>query len=77
MTLVIDIAHAPSQEITTILQDIHLHLDHHHEQEILYLLDAVHIQIQETNLIQYNHNTKMIQLTLKYTCITQLKWQTM
>ena len=77
MTLVIDVAHAPFQEITTILQDVHLHLDHHHEQEILHLLDAVHIQIQETNLIQYNHNTKMIKLTSKYTCITQLKWQTL
>ena len=75
VTLVTDIDHARIQEITTILQDTHLLLDHLHDQEILNLLDAVHIQIQGTNLLQYTHKPKMIQLTSKYTCITQLKWQ--
>ena len=77
MTFVINIDHAPIQEITTILQDLHLHIDHLHDQEILDFRDSVHIQIQETNLIQYKNNTKMIQLNLKYICITQLKWQTL
>ena len=77
MTLVKDVDHARVQEITTILQAIHLHIDHLLDQEILDFLDLVHIQKQETNLIQYNHNTKMIQLTLKYICITPLKWQTL
>ena len=61
MTLVTDIDHALIQEITTILQDTHV--NHLHDQEILGFLDLVHIQRQETNLIQNNHNTKMIQLT--------------
>ena len=77
MTLVIDIDHVHIQEITTILQDTHLHIDHLHDQQILDLLDHVHIPIQGIILIQYNHNTKMTQLTLKYTCIIQLKWQTL
>ena len=77
MTLVIDIDHVHIQEITTVLQDTHLHKDHLHDQEILDILDHVHIQIQGINLIQYNHNSKMTQLTSKFTCITQLKWQTM
>ena len=76
-TPVIDIDHARIQEISKILQDIHLHIDLLLDQEILGFLYLVHIQIQETNLIQYNHNTKMIHLTSKYTCITQLKWQTL
>ena len=49
MTVVTDIDHALIQEISTILQDTHLPLDHHHDQEILDLLDPVHIQIQGTN----------------------------
>ena len=77
MTLVTDIDHVHIQEITTILQDTHLHIDHLHDQEILEFLDPVHLQIQETNLIQNNHNTKVTQLTSKNTCITQLKWQTL
>ena len=76
-TLVINIDHARIQEKTTILQDIHLHIDHVHDHEILEFLDPVNTQSQGTNLVQYNHNTKMIQLTSKYTCITELKWQTL
>ena len=75
MTLVTDIDHARIQEITTIVQDTHLLLDHLHDHEILDILDHVHIQIQGINLMQFNHKPKMIQLTSKYTCITQLKWQ--
>ena len=77
MTLVTDIDHARVQEITTILQHTHIPLDNLHEQEILDLLDPVHIQIQGTNLIQYNHKPKLIPLTSNYTGITQLKWQTL
>ena len=73
ITLVINIDHAHIQEITTILQGTHLNIDHLQDQEFLDFLDLVHIQIQGTNLIQYNHNTTMTQLTLKYTSITQLK----
>ena len=61
MTLVVDIDHVHIQEITTILQDTHLRRDHLQDQEILDTLDHVHISIQEINLIQYNHNTKMTQ----------------
>ena len=63
MTLVTDIDHARIQEITTSLQDTHLPLDHLHGQEILDLLDPVHIQIHRTSLIQFNHKPKLIQLT--------------
>ena len=77
MTLVIDIDHPHFQEITTVLQDTHLHIDHLLDQGILDFLDPVHIQIQETNQIQYNHNTKMTQIISKYSCIKQLKWQTL
>ena len=52
MTLVTVIDHARIQEIATILQATHLRLDHLHDREILTL---VHIQIQGTNLMQYNH----------------------
>ena len=75
VTLVTDIDHARIQEILTILPDTHLPLDHLYDQETLDLLDHDHIPIQESNLIQYTHKVKMIQLTSKYTCITQLKWQ--
>ena len=75
MTLVIDIDHIPIQEITTILQNTHLPTDHLLDQEILDILDHVHIQIQEKNSIQYKHNTKQIRLILKYICIIHLKWQ--
>ena len=75
MTLVKEIDHALIQEITTVLQDTHIFLDHLHNHEILDILDLVHIQIQGKNLKQYNHKPKMIQLTSKYTCITKLNWQ--
>ena len=75
MTLVLDIDHVHVQEIITILQDTHLLIDQLQDLEILDTLDHVHIPIQEINLRQYNHNTKMTQLTLKCTCIIQLKWQ--
>ena len=65
------------QEITTILQDTHLPTDHLHDRKILDILDPVHIQSQGTNLIQYNHKPKRIQLISKYISITQLKWQTL
>ena len=75
MTLVIDIDHVPIQAITTILQDIHPPINHLQDHEMLDILDHVHIQIQEVDLIQYNQNIKQTQLILKYTCITQLGWQ--
>ena len=77
MTLVIDIDHVLNQEKTTILQDIHLPIDHLPDHEILDILYQVHIHLQETNSIQYKHNTKQIQLNLKYIYIIQLKWQTL
>ena len=58
MTLVIDIDHVLTQEITTILQHIHLPKDHLPDKEIIVILDRVYIQMQETNSIQYNHNIK-------------------
>ena len=76
MTLVTDIDHVHTQEITTSLQDTHLPIDHLHNQGVLDILDYVHISIQETKFIQYNHNTKMAHITLKYTCIIQLKLPT-
>ena len=75
MTLLIDIVHNRVHEITTILQDTHRPIDHLQDQEIPDVPDHVHIQTQEINLIQYNHNTKQTQSNLKYTCIIQLKWQ--
>ena len=77
VTPVTDIDHARIQEITTILQDTQLLIDHLHDKEILDLLDPIHFQIQGKNLKQYHQNSKMIQLTPKYTCIAQLKWQTL
>ena len=75
-TLVIDIDHVPTQD-TIFLQDIHCPIDHLQDHEILDILNHVHLQIQEIDLIQYNHNIEQIQLFLKYTCITQLRWQMM
>ena len=75
MTLVIDIDRVHIQETTTILKDTHHPIDHLQDHETLDILDRVHIEIQDRNLIQYNHNNKQTQLTLKYACITQLKWQ--
>ena len=74
--LVTDSDHAHIQEIT-VLQDAHLLLDHLQHQEILNFLDLAHTQKQERNLIQYKHKLKMIQINLKYICITQSKWQTL
>ena len=74
MTLVTDIDHALFQEIIT-LQDTLFLIDHLHDHDILETLDLVHTPIQEINLIQYNHKPKLNPITLKYTCITQLKWQ--
>ena len=76
MTLIIDTNHVHIQMITIILQDTLLLIDHPQDQKIPDTLDHAHFPIHRTNLIQYNHNTKMTQLTLKYTCIIQLKWQT-
>ena len=75
MTFVIDIDHVPIHERTTIFQDIHPPIDHLQDHEILDILDHVHFQIQEIYLKQYSHNIKQTQLILKYTCITQLRWQ--
>ena len=44
VTLVTDIEHVRIQEIRTILQNIHLPLDHFHDQETLDLLDHSHFQ---------------------------------
>ena len=77
MTLVIDIDHVLIKEMTTVLQHTHRPIDHLQDHEILDFLDHVQIQIQERNLIQYNHNIKQTQLSLKYTCITQVRWQMM
>ena len=63
MTPVADIDPARIQEITTLSQDTHLSIDHLHDRGILDILDPVHIQIKGTNLIQYTHKPKMIQLT--------------
>ena len=52
MTVLTDIVHARIQEITTISQETRLLLHHLHDQEIIDILDHVHIQIQGTNLIQ-------------------------
>ena len=62
MTLVIDIDFLIIQEITKILQDTHRPIDHLQDHEILDILDRFHIQIQDINLIQYNHNIKQTQL---------------
>ena len=75
MTLVPDIDHALIQETIKILQNTLLLTDHLQDHGILETPDHVHIPIQEINLIQYNHNPRMNQLTLKYVCTTQLKWQ--
>ena len=72
MTLVKDIDQVHLREMTTLLQDTHRPQDHLQDQELLDILDHVHIQTQEINLIQYNHNTKQTQLTLKYTYISQM-----
>ena len=77
VTLVTDIDHAHIQEITTILHAIHLLFDHLRDPEILDFLELAHTPIKEINLIQINHKLKMTKLTLKYICITQLKWQTL
>ena len=57
MTLVIDKDHVHIQEITTISQDTQRPIDHLQDHEVLVILDHVHIQIQEINLIQYNHTS--------------------
>ena len=72
-TLVIERDLVHIQQITTILQDTNLHINHLHDQEILDNLEHVHIPLQEVNLIQYIHNTKTTQLISRYTCIIQLK----
>ena len=77
VTLVTDIDHAHNQGIITILQDIHLLLDRLRGLEVLHFLDLAQTSRQETNLIQFNPKPKMTQITLKYICITQLKWQTL
>ena len=77
MTLVKDVDHACIRGITTILQDTYLLSDHLHNQEILDFLHIAHTSKQGTNLIQFNHNPKMTQLTLKYICIIPLKWKTL
>ena len=61
-------------EITT-FKDILLLTDRRPHLEILDILDLVHILVHETNLTIFNHKLLLIQSTLKYTCITQLKWQ--
>ena len=76
VTLGTDIDHTHILEIT-ISHDTHLPLHHLRDQEILGFLDLAHTQIQGINLVQFKHKSKMIQLTLKYICITQPKWQTL
>ena len=76
VTSVTDIDHIHFLQII-ILHDKHPPLDHLRDQEILGFPDLAHTQVHELNLIQSNHKLKMIQITLKYICITQLKWQTL
>ena len=61
-------------EITT-FKDILLLTDRRPDLEILDNLDLVHILVHETKLTKFNHKLLLIQSTLKYTCITQQKWQ--
>ena len=49
-TLALDIDYAPIPE-TTNSQNIQIHTDHLHDQEILDFLDLVHTPIPETKLI--------------------------
>ena len=57
---------------TTVLHAIHSPLHHIRDKEFLDFLDLVHIQKQETDLITFNHQRQMMQLTLKYICIKHL-----
>ena len=75
-----DVIHVPAinldltPEITT-FKDILLLTDHLPDLEILDILDPVLILVHETKLQIFNHKLLQIQSTLKYTCITQQKWQ--
>ena len=77
VTPVTDIDLAHTLEII-ILHGTHPFLDHPSgPRDFLVSLDLAHTQIQEINLMQSNHKRNMIQLTSKYICITQPKWQTL
>ena len=75
-----DVIHVPdinvdlTPEITT-FKDILLLTDPLPDLEILDILDLVHILVHETKLTIFNRKVLQIQSTLKYTCITQQKWQ--
>ena len=73
-TLVIDIDHVHIQEITTISQDTQRRIDHLQDHEVLLIPDHVHLQIPEKKPNTIQSHIKLTQLTLKYTCITQLRW---
>ena len=75
-----DVIHVPAINLDltpdkTTFKDILLLTDHLPDLEILDILDPVHILVHETKLIIFNHKLLQIQLTFKYTCITQQKWQ--
>ena len=76
VTPVTVIDHAHFLELI-ISHNTHPPLDHLRDQENLGFPDLAHTQIHEINLIQSSHKLKLIQLTLKYICITQKKWQTL
>ena len=75
-----DVIHVPvtnldhTREITT-FHDILLLIDHPLDLEILDILDLAHILRHEIKSTTFNHNLLLTQSTLKYTCITQHKWQ--
>ena len=52
-----------------------LHIDLLQDLEIPDILDLVHTLLYEIKSILFNHNLPLMQSTLKYTCITQQKWQ--
>ena len=75
-----DVIHVPvtkldlTQEIIT-FQETLLLIDHLLDLEILDILGLAHILRQEIKSTIFNHNLLLTQPTLKYTCITQQKWQ--
>ena len=75
-----DVIHVPvtnldhTREIIT-FNDILLLIDHPLDLEILDILDLAHILRHEIKSTTSNHNLLLTQSTLKYTSITQQKWQ--
>ena len=75
-----DVIHVPYISLDLTLEiipfkDKLLLTDRRPDLEILDILVLVQILVHETKLTIFNHKLLQIQLTLKYTCITQQKWQ--